>query len=463
MPVRSSLLRRNLRLCTTDGLVATPIVYLLQPGNFIIAALLTGVFKLPNELYGVIVSLPFWGNFAQAFLMPFINRHFPPKMVTVVCASLQAICWAALGVSLSLLPTGQTALAGQWFLGIFAVSAALTAFTGVSWTSWMQEWVPLGLRGKYFGMRNRLVQIAQFLFLIGVGQLLARTAGSVRAFQILILGAVALRVASAVIQHRIQAGAGQLRSEAQMPWRTQLGVLRRSSSFLWFMAYGGIWGFAANLFGPFYPVFMYQHLGWKPENLTWLVVLNSLGGALSYPAWGALADRFGNKPVMLFCMLVWQVENFSWCFLTPQNSWLLYSVWTFGGVIGAGGMVGAGFLLTFFNMQLKLIPPEAKTMAVSVNLAVTSLVTAIAPILGGWIIDQSLRAGSEPMTLYHRVFLVQPALAILACGLIFRIHEDKASPLSSVVGAMRNLRTLSAVMGISFVVDFIFVKPKKKS
>lgn len=463
MSVRSSLLRRNLRLCTTDGLVATPIVYLLQPGNFIIAALLTGVFRLPNEIYGIIVSLPFWGNFAQAFLMPFINRYFPPKTVTVVCATLQALCWAGLGVSLSWLPVDRIETTGQWFLAIFTVSAALTAFTGVSWTSWMQEWVPARLRGKYFGMRNRLLQIAQFLFLVGVGQLLARTAGSIRAFQVLILGSVALRVGSAVIQHRIQAGAGQLRTEAQTPWQEQLQVLRRSPAFLWFMGYGAIWGFAANLFGPFYPVFMYQHLGWKPENLTWLVVLNSIGGALSYPAWGALADRFGNKPVMLFCMLVWQLENFSWCFLTPQNSWLLYSLWTFGGVIGAGGMVGAGFLLTFFNMQLKLIPPEAKTMAVSVNLAVTSLVTAIAPILGGSLIDHFLRAGYEPMGLYHRVFLVQPALAILACALIVRIQEDKASPLSSVVGAMRNLRTLSAVMGISFIVDFIFVKPQKKS
>lgn len=458
-----SLLRRNLALCTLDGIVATPIVYLLQPGNFIIAALLTGAFHLPNEIYGVIVSLPFWGNFAQAFFMPFINQHAPPKRVTVICAGLQALCWAALAISLGYLPPGVPAESSRWFVALFVISAGLTALTAVSWTSWMQEWVPLRLRGKYFGRRNRALQIAQVLFLLGVGQLLGRTTNSIHAFQALLVGSVALRVASVWIQHRIQAGAGELRDEAKLPWADQLRVLRESPAFLWFVAYGALWGFAANVFGPFYPVFLYQQLGWTPESLTWLVVLNCIGGALSYPAWGMLADRFGNKPVMFFCMVVWQALNFSWCFLTPQNSWLLYSLWTLGGVVGAGGMAGVGFLLTFFNIQLKIIPPEAKTLAVSLNLAVTSLVTAIAPIIGGAVIDHFLRAGFDPTTLYHRIFLVQPTLAILSCALILRIHEAEASPLTSVVGAMRNWRTLSAVLGLSFIVDFIFVKPQKKS
>ncbi|MDF3059532.1 MAG: transporter, partial [Rariglobus sp.] len=64
----TSSLRRNLRLCSYDGIAATPIVFLLQPGNFIIAALLVEMFHLPPSTYGLIASLPFWGNFAQAFL-----------------------------------------------------------------------------------------------------------------------------------------------------------------------------------------------------------------------------------------------------------------------------------------------------------------------------------------------------------------------------------------------------------
>lgn len=41
----TSTLRHNLRHCTYDGIMATPLVFLLQPGNFIIAALLVGLFQ----------------------------------------------------------------------------------------------------------------------------------------------------------------------------------------------------------------------------------------------------------------------------------------------------------------------------------------------------------------------------------------------------------------------------------
>jgi hypothetical protein len=113
-------------------------------------------------------------------------------------------------------------------------------------------------------------------------------------------------------------------------------------------------------------------------------------------------------------------------------------------------------------MQLKLIPAEAKTLAISVNLAVTSLVTAVAPILGGALLGHFLARGADPLELYHGLFLVQPLVALMGCLLLVRVHESSAAPLSSVVGAMRNLRTLGAVMGLGFLVNFVFVRPPRK-
>jgi hypothetical protein len=43
------------------------------------------------------------------------------------------------------------------------------------------------------------------------------------------------------------------------------------------------------------------------------------------------------------------------------------------------------------------------------------------------------------------------------------VYEVNARPLSSVVGAMRNIRTLSAMLGLGFFVDHIFYKPAKKT
>ena len=454
-----SQLRRNLRLCTIEGLYATPIVYLLQPGNFVIAALLPGLFQLPPSLYGLIASLPFWGNFAQAFLMPFVDRLFAAKTASLVFCSFQVVCWGALALALPYLPVDNPAVSGPWFLLIFACSAAITAVTGVVWTSWVQEWVPWRLRGKYFGLRNRLMQVALIVFLFLVGDLIEPSAGgSVRAFQWLLFGAVGLRVVSVYLQHRTRTTSPLVHTASRAPWREQLAVLVRAPGYLWFIGFGAVWGFAANCFGPFYYVFMYEQVGLSVRNVSHLVILTCVGGALSYPAWGALADRFGNKPVMLFCMIAWQLQNFLWCFLEPANRNLLYPMWAFGGIMSAG------FTLGLFNIQLKLIPLAAKTLAISVNLAVTSLMTAMAPILGGRALGHFLAQGVAPLDLYHVLFLIQPVVALLGCLLLVRVHESSAAPLASVVGAMRNLRTLGAVMGLGFLANFYFVRraPRKR-
>ncbi len=454
----ASLLRRNLRLCTYDGLTATPIVYLLQPGNFIIAALLVEQFHLPPDLYGLIVALPFCGNFAQAFLMPVVNTRMSPKAVAVVSSALQAFCWGALAVMLSFLPTDHPEMSGRWFFTVFAASAAITSLNGVSWMSWVQEWIPLRLRGKYFGRRNRVLQTAQIAFLLVTGLLVGKMAGSVVAFQCLLAGVVLLRIGSVIFQRKIHAAASEtVSAETKTSWKTQLRALLNKPAFLWLIAYGAGWGFATSCFGPFYPLFMYKQLGFSVQNVGLLVVLASAGGAISSPAWGALADRFGGKPVILFCMIAWQLQNYLWCFLTPDNAWLLYAMWLFGGVMGAG------FALSMFNLLLKLIPPEAKTLAISVNLAVTSLVTAVAPIIGGVMLKHLLATGANPFTVYHGLFLVTPTLGLLACLMLTKVHEPASSPLASVAGAMRNIRTLSGLFGMSFLVDYIYVKPAKKT
>lgn len=459
MSARAKTLLGNLRLCTADGIAAVPICYLVLPGNFIVAALLVSTFQLSPEVYGIIGSMPYWGNFSQAFVMPFFNRRLLPKTVALLAAATQTLCWSVMTVAIGFMPAGRPEITAPWFVLFFGVSALSSAMAGVSWTSWIQEWVPRRIRPRYFGYRNRMLQVTQIVFLLLVAWLLWQSGGgSVRAFQIIFGGSVVVRVYSIWAQHRTVAGTSPARAEAKAPWREQLAAIRATTPFKWFVAYGAVWGFAANFFGPFYPVFMMEQLDCSASKVSFFIALTSVGGALSYQAWGALTDRFGNKPVMLFSMILWQAQNFLWCFLTPQNAWLLYAMYVYGGIMNAG------FMLSLFNIQLKIIPPAAKTLAISLNLAVTALATAVAPILGGWALQKMLYAGAiPPLKAYHTLVIAQPALALLGCLLLVRVHEVNARPLSSVVGAMRNVRTLSAMLGLGFFVDHIFYRPQKKS
>ena len=436
--------------------MAMPIVTMSLPVNVFMTALLAKAFVLPKTTIGLISALPFFGNFLQIFAAPFLARWRPPKIVMLGAAALHMVSWAALGALLPLIPRDNPEVAGQWLIAWFLTTSCFGAVAGVSWNAWIQEWVPYRIRGKYFGRRNATLQISTLTFLLVAGWSLAHWSYAIPTFQILIAGAVAMRVFSLRWQWISPAQPRKTSVTIALPFRTQLDVVLGSKSLLGFIAFGAVWSFAANCFGPFYHVFMFDQLGLTAFEVGVLAMLAQLSGALSFPAWGRLLDRYGNKAVMTFSLILWQAQNFLWCILTPENSGLLYLMWVWGGA------TSAGFILGQFTLLLKLIPVEAKNLAIGVHLAVTSLVAAIAPITGGAVLTWALARWPDPMAVHHACFVVQPVVALLGCTLLLRVQEPRASSLTMVFGAMRNIRTLSGVFGLSFLVNYVFYRAQKE-
>ncbi len=450
-------LRRALQLCIVDGVASSPLCYLWLPGNFIVAALLTKFYHLSEASYGLIVSLPFWCNFLQILLTPVLAHHFPARSVTLVAAWANAAGWLLLTLVLPWLPRDRPDASTPVFIGLFFGVSLLAAVNGVAWNSWTQEWTPERIRGKYFGFRNGLIQAATVLFLVLFWAALALFRASLLALQGVFAVAVAFRAWSNVAQYRLKLGATPADGARATPWREQLRILRRSRSLLTFIAFGAIWGFAYNCLGPFYPVFMYRHLGLSVASVCLFFILNTVSAAISMPAWGRLLDRLGNKSVMAAAILFWQAQFVVWYFLDRDNAWLLYGLWLWNG------FAWAGFTLGLFNMLLKLIPPPAKTIAIGLNTAVTSVVTAVAPILSGGAITAALNRGWDPVTVYHYAFVLQMAPALLSAAVLLRVHEPKARPLAEVFGAMRNIRTLGGMLGLTFITNYVFVKPVRRN
>ena len=453
---RRSLLRQALALCIVDGVTSSPLCYLWLPGNFIVAALLTEMFQLPEASYGLIVSLPFLANFLQIFLPPALAHHFPAKSVTLVAAWANAAGWLALALVLPFLPRANPAASTPVFFAFFLGFSLLASVNGVAWNSWTQEWSPERLRGKYFGFRNGLIQAATVLFLVFFWLVLALFKGSLVALQGVFVVAVVLRAWSIIAQHRLKLGTAMTGAPSALPWREQWDIIRRSRSLIAFIIFGAVWGFAYNCLGPFYPVFMYRQLGLSLANVSVFIILNSLSAAVTMPTWGRLLDRHGNKPVLAAAILLWPAQYLLWLFLDRGNIWLLYGLWVWNG------FTWAGFTLGQFNLMLKLIPPEAKISAIGLNTAVTSIFTAIAPILSGVAITWALHRGRDAMTVYHWAFALQILPALLSALMLLRVQEPKASPLSTVFGAMRNIRTLGAMLGLTFIANYVFIKPVKK-
>ncbi len=453
---RKADLLRSFRLCTSEGFVAMPIVTMSLPVNVFLTSLVTRGLDLPKSSIGLISALPFVGNFLPIFVAPLLARWQPPKTLSVLFASLHLISWLVLGVMLSWIPQDDPEAAAHWLIAWFSLSSICLSIAGVSWNSWVQEWVPARLRGKFFGRRNRLLQVSTLIFLLATGWVLAHWEYSMLAFQGVIAGAALLRVFSLRWSWQMPTRPHRPKPATELSLREQFTVLLKADSFLRFIAFGAIWSFAANCFGPFYHVFMFEALDFSAFDVGVLSTLSALGGALSLPAWGALLDRYGNKPVMAFSLILWQGMNFLWCFIVPANREWLYPLWIWGG------MTSAGFVLGQFTLLLKLIPVEAKNIAIGFNLAITSLFAAIAPIIGGSILGWSLTRWNNSITVYHLCFIIQPVMAIAGSALLLKVHEPSAGTLTMVFGAMRNIRTLSGVLGLDFFVNYVFYRPTKR-
>jgi MFS family permease len=450
---RKADLARSLQLSTAETVVAMPIVTMALPVNVVLTALVTKVFPLSTAMIGVFSSLPFVANFLQVAAVPVLGRWGRPKSVSIAAATLHLLTWVAFGLLLPRIPRHDPVAAGHWLVVWFLASSLFSAVAGVTWNSWIQEWVPPRIRGKYFGRRNAIQQIATLSFLLAAGWLLAEWNYAVRVFQAIIAGSVLLRLVSLRWQWISPTRALRPPPGHPPPLRAQLRILAGARSFHLFVAFGAVWSFAAYCFGPFYQVFMFEPLGFSAWNVGLVATLSQLGGVLSLPAWGRLLDRHGNKSVMTVSLILWQLQYFAWCFLTPGNRWLLYGLWTWAGA------TSAGFVLGQFTLLLKLLPAEAKDLAIGCNLAVTSFFAAVAPIAGGWVLGLALARGPDALAVYHACFLLQPLLALSGAFLLLRVREPAASPLSSVVGAMRNIRTLGGVLGLSFLVNYVFFRP----
>ncbi|TAG33766.1 MAG: MFS transporter [Verrucomicrobia bacterium] len=428
-----------------------PLVIMTLPVNVVLAALFTKVLSLPNQTIGILSALPFVCNFLQVVITPIFSRWFSAKAITLVAGGLQTLSWAAFCVMLNFLPENDPAAAGLWVGIWFFISSFCSSIAGVSWNAWVQEWVPQRLRGKYFGRRNRLLQFSTLSFLLLAGWVLATWDYSRTAFQLLVLFAVLLRTLSILWAWRMPTETVTTSTRRHASLSAQFLTLRQSVPFVRYIVFGAAWSFAANLFGPFYHVFMFEELQISAFKVGLLSVCAAAGAALSLPAWGRLLDIYGNKGVMTVSLVLWQAQNVGWCFLTPENAHWLYAMWVWGG------LTNAGFFLGQFTLLLKLLPLPARNLSLGLNLAITSLFAAIAPVLGGAALEWGLARWSA-LDVYHACFIVQPALALGVAWLLLRIREPAAYPLTQVVGAMRNVRTLASLSGLTFLSDYVFYR-----
>lgn len=173
-----------------------------------------------------------------------------------------------------------------------------------------------------------------------------------------------------------------------------------------------------------------------------------LGAAITGPFWGALADRYGRKPMVLRALIVISITQFVIAFV-PDVRWLLAARVVMG--------LFAGFTSMAMALAISIGPRERMAQAIGLIQAAQLAPMAIGPTIGGIVSDAfGLRANFiltcliliVPAVLLY--FLVQESGDI---GAADRSAAKPAGPRGSAFGLFTLLGFAAALL-ILFVARF---------
>lgn len=296
--------------------------------------------------------------------------------------------------------------------------------------SWMADLVPLEVRGRFLGQRQRWIVLGE-----ATGALC--TAAFVWAWQYLhpaepvwiayvipaSLGG-AFMVAALVPLVLMPRAARSLTVRQGATFRTTLAPLR-DGRFLRLLLFGCWFSLSNGLTQSAQFSYPKLLLGAVLAPVALLVVQTGMRlGQLTVSPWmGRLADRLGNRPVMIGSLLLVAQGPLCYGLSTPDRRWWFVGAW-------ALWIAYAGINVCLPNLMLKLSPGESNTPYIATFYAVTGLCYAVNTIFGGALYDRYrgqtfTLLGGLTLDYYQLIFLLGWIARSLGVLVLLLVIEDR--------------------------------------
>ncbi len=278
-------------------------------------------------------------------------------------------------------------LAAPWLLAdqgaVWLVLIAWVAISGAgalgiaAWTALSADLVPARLRGGYFASRNIVSQFMRLLAIPAAGQLI-NLIGEPGGYQVNLGLAFAIGTASLYFFSRLPEHPALAQDEDRLSTWDVLRRIAKMPTFMRFIAGHATLMLGVMFAGPFINVYMVQEAGFNAGTIGLVTAVNVFASVVGMRIMGRLHDRFGITWTMRFGLGI-PLIAIAW--LWVQHPWQAYLVNSFAALTWAGYNLGA------FNLLLASTPNEHRPRFIAVYTTIISMVSAIGPILGGWLLD----------------------------------------------------------------------------
>jgi len=440
----------SLKSATIEACFSVPMLNLTRANLPFVIGFVAAVLKWDPAMVGWLASVPLICHVIQPLVTTWLQRRFSLREIVLINFAFNALPWAFV----SFFPFLQEERVPLLFAIVF-ISSLADSVAAVAWSASMSDLVPLSIRGRYFGDRNVIFAFWNLVVLLAAGQFVDHFHNTIYSFGAVFAIAAGSRMIGMYYFAIMKFPASvTTRQTSRLKLADYLFVLR-DTNYLKLLLFIGLWGFSLNLGQPFYSVYILGHLPYSVGDLTVLTTIASLGGLLSLRTWGPLGDRFGNKPVMVTCSLLWAgTAALSWLFVGPERHGHLYVNYFITG------FMTSGFQLCQFNLMINLVSAQKKAAYISVFFAFTNLITAMGPILGGKILtilpEQVGTLMGEPLSNYHVLLVSSLVLCLLSVHVLQTLREPAERPLRELVRVMRGMHEFNPVLGFSTLAEYMF-------
>lgn len=439
--------RTSLKASTIDGVFAA--VFSSTTSGLLLVNFLLQVGASSAEI-GLLSSIPMLLNLLQPVGAYFAERTTSRHFYCLWIFGVSRLLWLVLALEIAWVSWSTTdphRLLG-WTIGIVLATNILSSLGGACWVSWMAALVPHRLRGRYFGLRNSASSLTTLLSVLLLGFAVSVwPQGTVQGYGVvLFLGVVAGIVSlgcqsfmadinpqlpqsisgqTVIIVPSIEQENVQATTEATLSKGTL--VVAPVPNFFMFLLYFGLWTFAVNLSAPFFNLYMLDDLTLNLSRVTFYTSLISGANLVMLLFWGRLADRLGNRPLLLLIGILIAVSPLFWLGVgTDQLSlwlWLplIHLLW---------GGAGAAIDLCNNNIQMEVAPGEHPTKYFAIAAAVAGVSGGLGTTAGGFLVQLEYINGLPTL------FALSAIVRLVALLPLVFVQEPRSQSFSRVIRSL---------------------------
>lgn len=402
--------RKNLMIATWEGVPST-IFQTLLIGQFLTGYLL--YLGASSGQIGFVLAITTLVNIGQIAVAYMIQKLTSRKWALVLFISFHRILWGFTGLVPFLFPQNYWVTA---FIGFYIAAFLFNTAGGMLWNSLISDMVPSRVRGRYFGIRNTVLNGLGTLFMFIGGMILDFYPGGEGFLYLYII--VWICIVVNLILFTLYPDVAFERS-VESAFLPMIRKPLQDASFMKATLFLAIFLFLQNLVVPLYSYVMLELLNINYQTISILSVTQTVCMMASFYVWGNLNARFSNRMLLFWTLPIIAISILGWGLLAvlPMLPVLVVAHMLFGAGVG-------GFNQLAFNFMIGDTPKSERPMYMAMYSAITGVASFFGPFLGGQL-HEWLSGWPEWIRVYGLQIGVGIVMILLAAFLGRRILRDE--------------------------------------